>query len=281
MKNWTRRHTLIAGVILILLTNAVALAGVYWNRSGEPESLLTLTERELQLPYSWGMNRENSGIALRIGWRVLSADKDWGYPYARGNPEWLDQAKMLSLGFEADRPTHLQDDSQDTKRQPCKEVFLVLEMDGPAYQQSLQRAAQHVAEQDAKLAALPDDKTAQDDAKRAHDGLKREEQHNSRLFAIDAGLSVDQLRAKHPDRKRYAIVRAQVRPWLGEKDRLAGYINKISIDEINAPHEYHALFDGNQRHAATPDTAGTAFQARVAFGQRLEPWLVGVTAQEK
>lgn len=32
MKNWSRRHTLISGIALILVTNAVALAGVAWNR---------------------------------------------------------------------------------------------------------------------------------------------------------------------------------------------------------------------------------------------------------
>lgn len=275
MKNWTRRHTLIAGVILILLTNAVALAGVYWNRSGELESLLTLTERELQLPYRWGTNRENSGIALRIGWRVLSADKDWGYPYARGNPEWLDQAKMLSLGFEAVPAADAGDGYRRNERQLGREVFVALELDGPAYRQALERARQRAAAEDAKLAALPDDRRTRDDAKRARDELKQEEQHNSRLFAVDAGLSVAQLRARYPERDRYAIVRAQVRPWSNEKSGLTGHIDEISVKQINVPHEYHALFEGNQRHAAPPGAAGTAFQASVAFGQRLEPWLVG------
>lgn len=280
MKNWTRRHTLIAGVILILLTNAVALAGVYWNRSGEPESLLTLSERELLLPYSWGMNRENSGIALRIAWRVLSADKNWSYAYARGNPEWLDRAKMLSLGFEALPPADTRSGYRRNERQLGKEVFVVLELDGPAYRQALERARQHAAEEDAKLAALPDDRRTREEAKRAHEALNEEEQHNSRLFAVDAGLSVAQLRAKYPDSARYAIVRAQVRPWSNEKHGLTGHIDALSVEQINVPHEYHALFEGNQRHAV-PRAARMAFQARVAFGQRLEPWLVGVRRTER
>lgn len=38
MKAWSRGRTLAAGVLLILLSNAVALGGAWWNREGEPES---------------------------------------------------------------------------------------------------------------------------------------------------------------------------------------------------------------------------------------------------
>ena len=47
MNKWTRGHTLAIGIALIVLTNAVALGGVWWNRSATPESALTLSQREL------------------------------------------------------------------------------------------------------------------------------------------------------------------------------------------------------------------------------------------
>jgi len=282
LNNWTRRHTLIAGLALILLTNAVALLGVHRNRSGEPESMLTLTQRELEQPYGWGMNRENSGVSLRINWRVPSAEKYWPGSYSGGNPAWLDQAKMASLGFDARPSKDMQDDFRWSSRQLAKEVLLVLELDGPAYQQALQRAQQYAAEQDAKLATLPDDKAVQQSAKSAHEEARREEQDNSRLFAVDAGLDLNELRAQYPDRSRYAIVRAQVQPQsIGAKGEIAGYINRISIDEINVPHEYHAMFDIRVRPAIIGQTSGRTFEASVAFGQRLEPWLIDITAAEK
>ena len=284
MKNWTRKHTLIAGLALILLTNAVALLGVYRNRSGEPESLLTLTQRELQQPYGWGMDRENSGMSLRINWRVPSAEKYWPGSYSGGNPVWLDQAKMASLGFDVSPAAGIQDNYRWSNRQLGKEVLLVLELDGPAHQQALQRAQQNAAEQDAKLAALPDDKAIQESAKRAHEEAGREEQENSRLFAIDAGSDLPELRAQYPDRNRYAIVRAQVRPtFVGGQNKIAGYIDRISIDEINVPHEYHTAFDTRVRLAiGRMQTSGQRmFEASVAFGQRLEPWLVRISAGEK
>jgi len=283
MKNWTRRHTLIAGLALILLTNAVALLGVYRNRSGGPESMLTLTQRELHQPYGWGMNRENSGMSLRINWRVPSAEKYWPGSYSGGNPGWLDQAKMASLGFDVSPAADIQDKYRWSNRQLGREVLLVLELDGPAYQQALQRTQKYAAEQDAKLAALPDDKAMQNNAKTAHEEVRREEQENSRLFAIDAGLDLPGLRAQYPDRNRYAIVRAQVRPWsVGGQGKIGGYIDRISIDQINVPHEYHAAFDIRVRPAIERmQTSGRrTFEASVAFGHRLEPWLVGISAGE-
>lgn len=279
MKNWTRRHTLIGGIALILLTNAVALLGVYWNRSGEPESTLKLTQRELQSPYGWVMNRENSGILLRINWRIPSPDEYWPSSYYRGNPVWLDQAKMADLGFDVSPPAGMQDNLRRSTRQLGKEVLLVLEQDGPSYQQALQRARQNAAEQDAKFAALPDDKQMKDSAKRAHDEVRMEEQENSRLFAIDAGLSLVELRAKYPDRSRYAIVHAQIRTW--SMGGIRGYIERINIDEINVPYEHHAAFDAKIRQAIGQPPSRQPFEARVAFGQRLEPWLIGVSAGEK
>ncbi len=284
MKNWTRKHTLIAGLALILLTNAVALLGVYRNRSGEPESMLKLTQRELLQPYGWGMNRENSGVSLRVNWRVPSAERSLNYSYSGGNPTWLDQAKMASLGFDVDSSKQMQDNYRWASRQLSKEVLLVLELDGPAYQQALQRAQQFAAEQDAKLAALPDDKAMQENAKRAHEEARKEEQDNSRLFAIDAGLGLNELRAQYPDRNRYAIVRAQVRPWsTGGQGGIVGYINRLSIDEINVPHEYHAAFDIRVWPAFAPArTEGRwPFEASVAFGQHLEPWLIDFSAGKK
>lgn len=284
MKKWTRWHTLIVGLALILLTNAVALLGVYWNRSGEPESIITLTQRELNQPYGWGMNRETSGMSLRINWRVpLTDEKYWPGSFSGGNPAWLDQAKMASLGFDVSPATDMQDKYRWSNRQLGKEVMLVLEMDGPTYLQALQRAKQNAAGQAAKLAALPDDKGMQNDAKNAHEEAKREEQENSRLFAIDAGLDLPELRAKYPDRSHYAIVRAQVRPWsVSGQGKSAGYVDHISIDQINVPHEYQTAFDTKVRlPIERMQTSGQrTFKATVAFGQRLEPWLVGISAGE-
>ena len=62
--NWSRRHTLIAGLALVAVTNGVALGGAAWNRSGTPDSVLALTQRELEPPYMFKGAQENSGLTL-------------------------------------------------------------------------------------------------------------------------------------------------------------------------------------------------------------------------
>ena len=49
----TPMRTLAAGALLILLANGVALTGVYFNRSGEPEARMVLSQRELSTPWGW------------------------------------------------------------------------------------------------------------------------------------------------------------------------------------------------------------------------------------
>lgn len=244
---------------------------------GDPESTLKLTQRELTQPYR-GMNDENSGMSLRINWRVFDGEKSWNYSYSGGAPDWLDQAKMDSLGFDVSQAEGKKDDYRWTSRQLAREVLLVLEMDGQAYQQVLQRARQNAAEQDAKLAAQPDAEELKSKAREARDEMRSEERENSRLFAIDAGLSQAELRAKYPDRSRYAIVCGQVRPWSsGAQGKIEGYIDDISVESINVPNEYHALFE----HVRSQESAQQDFEASVAFGQRLEPWMVGMSAGKK
>ena len=108
------------GVGLILASNAVALAGVWYNRSGEPQAQLQLSEREIQLPYdSWLRGEENSGLRLQLAWR--QADADWS---------WLDEAKLRELGFAPN----------DLGRSAERPLWLVLELDGPSYRKQVERA---------------------------------------------------------------------------------------------------------------------------------------------
>lgn len=52
--NRNRRNALVAGSLLLLAANLAALGGVAWNRSGEAESKLVLSQRELQRNWSYG-----------------------------------------------------------------------------------------------------------------------------------------------------------------------------------------------------------------------------------
>ena len=258
----------IAAVVLIVLTNAVALGGVAWNRAGETESQLVLSQRELRLPFR-GLNRENSGLVFDLDWRVATPPgKDGSYHgyYRGGALEWLDKAKMESLGFDMTPPEGR--NSRLNNQGLSREVLLVLELDGEAYRQSLEWARQHLVSEEAKFAAMPDGNEKTNRLKNAADQLSLEETESSRLFVIDAGLDVASLRNKYPDRTRHAIVRGQVRPaWPDDRSGnvVRGHVSDVSIAAINVPHIYRNLF---------AETSGKEkFTVRLAFGQRLEPWV--------
>ena len=92
--NWTRTHSLVSGLGLIVLINAIALAGVAWNRSEPADSSLQLSERELSDSYSyWRWRNENNGIALRLDYRWPRSEAD-DNSYRR-----LTAAKMAELGY--------------------------------------------------------------------------------------------------------------------------------------------------------------------------------------
>jgi hypothetical protein len=277
--NWTPRHTLVAGLALILGTNAVVLAGVAYNRGGEPEARLRLTERELAAPHSWGFERENSGLAMRLQWRVAAPraasddSVDYGYGGYGGEAGWLDPAKLTELGFDLSRiDRHNEEYYTDTLP---RDVLLVLELDGPAYRAALERAERHVARQEARLAASPKDTQIRNSAEGARKLLEQARARHSRLFVADAGLDRATLRGKYPDRARYAIVGGQVRiyrwrdNWKGA-DLLRGHVSDVNVDEIDVPLELRPVI-----------ARGAGFEAIVSYGRRLEPWFEAATSRPK
>mgnify|MGYP001004332260 CR=1 FL=1 len=57
-----------------------------------------------------------------------------------------------------------------------------------------------------------------------------------------------------------------------KQDSLTGYVSALSISQINVPVEFqHGLSHDVRTNKTSP------FQARVAYGQRLEPWIVELT----
>jgi len=283
MKLSSRLRYLLAGAALILATNAVVLGGVAYNRSGTPESTLTLTQRELRLPYHlYGGKSENSGLDLNLLWRVAverSTNTPYvslqDYPRTGGAPAWLDKAKMAGLGFDVAELEKQKQDPRDFRLWQQKEVLLVLEFDGAAYQHVLEIARQLVTKDEALLAAGADKDKAQLERrlKYARDRLANEENKNSRLFVVDAGVNLQALRAKYPDRAKYAIVHGLVRPRLmsqGKEVGVGGFVSSLSVDDINVPLQFRQVFTS---------TAGSKqFDATVSFGKRLEPWLAAVAS---
>lgn len=264
--NWNRHTAIVAGLALLVFANAVALGGAAWNRSGEPDSRLQLSERELSVPWSaWSPpGGENSGLSLRLDWRCNPPANTGARraAYDDRSPGWLDNRKMTELGFDMGRARPAPGFHRPHE---VREVWLVLELDGPAYSAWQAAVAAEAASAAAAEAAKPPPHVAAH-AEPPHGG--------TRLFAVDAGLDRAALRARHGDRAMYAIVRAKVGRWRDTEDAVdGGRIESLSIDEVNVPLALRPAF-------ATVQPAGrggektSRFVATLAFGQRAEPWLV-------
>ena len=275
MITWSRRRTLLAGVALIALTNAVVLAGVAWNRSGEPEALLRLTERELKSPGEYGFQKENSGLTLRLAWRLSRAPKpnqpdypDFGYS-GGGEGPWLNKAKLAELGFDVSpAPGSRRGGYPRDGRQLPREVLLVLEHDGPAWQAALERAKERAARTLAAAAASPVERQLAIQAENAAKQLAEERENYSRVFVIDSGRDVEALRAKYPDRARYAIAHGKVAIHFASSGP-SGYVSELSIPGVNVPLELRQTVDRQKR-----------YEVSLAFGKRLEPWLTAAAARQ-
>jgi hypothetical protein len=265
--------------ILLVATNIVVLYGVTSNRSGEPESQITLTERELQLPYR--VREENSGLGLRLTWRTLGKAEDYNIYSNYHSPFWLNSEKLEELGFNVGDYLGSGRNKKYFKQPIPKEVFIVLENDGEPYKEAVKRA-ELVVEREKKAFTLnPDDKKLRGSFERAEKRLHRERVAASRLFAIDAGLDSAQLREKYGDRTRFIIVKGSVKrkSYRSKKtNEVVGYLSRLSITNIHIPLEYRQIFDTilAQNKSRSSGSGSPRFEVSLAYGSRLEPWIMSV-----
>jgi len=282
----TRTLALALGGAIIVVANAVALGGVAWNRSGEPESRLALSQRELAKTAEWRAHHEDSGLALSLKWRIPRAGQEAyeknGYWSYGGSPSWLDERRLAELGFDVERAKAQGAGQQPYLRKSEREVLVVLELAGAAWEQALEGARRNLADKQAALAAEPDAEQAIRAEKQARDWLEREERHNSRLFAIDAGTDLAGLRAQYPDRSRYMILTAHLRLHRsanGDEVVLGGYLNTRAGHRINVPHALRGTFSAArvaEVYEVYEASGAAPFGVVLAVGRRLEPWIESV-----
>jgi hypothetical protein len=264
MSGLTRRTALLAGLALLVVTNGIVLGGVAWNRSAE-DARLELGARELGLPYAgWSLLEEDSGASLHLAWRT----PDRFPPEDHAN--WLDAAKLATLGFTREEAAK----AGYGTRQQTREVFVALELAGPVWQrgiEALRAKRDHAAE---LAAAHPGDKDLARRAESAQSELENEEQRASRLVAVDAARDAAALRARWPDRTRYAILRGRVRAMMWAQEP-TGYVASLTPTAIHVP---AAILRGLTTGGTLK--ADAKLRAVIAFGRRYEPWIVSAAKAE-
>ena len=277
MKPGRSFHGLFALAFAVLIaTNVWVLGGAAYNRTGVPEATASLTERELPTPYR--VPRENSGLSLGIAWRSLGKDPNDFGTYASRFPGWFDAEKLEALGFDTGGARPSDKDGVFAKQPVEKEVFIVLENDGPAYREALKRAENAREKAKDLFRSNPEDQKLRNKWERARRQYRRERIAASRLFAVDAGLDPRRLRGLYGNRTRYMIARGLVIPryhYEDKKREAAGYILNLSIENINVPLRYRKVLEGlPDKKPSQPDGfSGPRFAVELAYGRRFEPWI--------
>jgi hypothetical protein len=268
---------LVLTVAVVLVTNVVLLALVARNRAGEPDATIELTERELRLTPG---DTDNTGVSLTLSW---SSPFDFGVPQATRYP-WFDQPKLESLGYDcraplADATTERHYRTQTILSRPA---FIVLEYGGEAWQKMLEREIAQ-AEQRRDASGNQRVETPESIKKRTDDALAR----RSRLVAVDAGPSADELRQRYPDRTRYIVTRGLVGLVYVPKSestgpRLAGTVVSIFPDIVYVPRDLRTPGDVLSTKPEQDDWPNTMlkrdprYRVTLAYGHALEPRVVKV-----
>ena len=288
MKGLKQRRTLLAGIALILISNAAVLAMAAYNRLGEPDSRVQLTERELWLPPARGLDKENSGINLMLRYSIKGIP---GTPYFEGGvwAPWLDSGKLTALGFDLALSSAAADKrTRYTTRVTRREVILVLEYDGDAYREAVAQAERQLAEAEDKMEHNVEKVPLSAEAAKYRLPTLRERldalrTSGTRLYIIDAGLDRAALRQQYVDGSRYLLMKGTVDLSFGrvngKEHELHGVIRGLVLNSVHVPSSYREQLqpfmgkDRRRRHERSP-----RYSVEFNLGQRLEPWVSGVMA---
>lgn len=266
-----KRRGYLLALGLVLVVNGLVLAGVAYNRSGAPTARVVLTERELPVGWAGLGSGEDTGLSLRINWRLPSVALGTQEGAASPSGRWFDASKLAELGFDVDFPRN-PGEYRSIKQPLPRRAYVVLEYGGAAWEAFREAKREEIRRQ---LAKAENDRQRE----RINKMAENEEKTGSRLFAVDVGRDPAALRARHPDRTRYLVVPAEVAAFVRPRfqgSRLLGYtlegqIVQLLPDTINVPRRYRALISSRPNGAA-----GLRYQVTLAYGRRYEAWIESV-----
>ena len=264
-----RRYGPWLAAALVIVSNLAAWRAAALNRSGEPEAVLVLTERELQLP---ARQTENTALSLRL---VFDRWRERGDTVVR-EPGWFDRAKLQSIGFDCRRPVTAEH-ADYYRTRPPRATYAALEYEGALWLKQLEQAPR--TPQPPPSFTVPES-AVQNGVVRV---APRDPLLDSHLVPIDVDNDPAALRARHPDTRTVAIVEATVAlryvSNAGQPPFLMGRVTSVLPPEINVPREWRGALESLQSDAQAgtwPPQHEPRFRATVTWGKRLEPWITNV-----
>lgn len=292
-----RRYGMIIAICLLVVVNAVVLAGIAYNRSGSPAATITLTERELPLiSYYSYTDRENTGLSLHLDWSTGDLFPGlisiWKHRDSE-KTEWFDKAKLEAIGFECKLP--LDDPGAELHYQKMlpRKTYAVLEYEGAAWEAWLADSRAYLAKTEIQIQKGPN---PEEQLKKAREDFDREVRTHTRLFIIDVANDPATLRMKYGKQNRFLIFPAIARleyfssymksDKKKEPARIMGAVADILTDTIYVPKEHRDILEkllrnSRQRRESSYDYSGyrerePSYEVKIHVGRRAEPWIVAV-----
>ena len=235
-------RSFVIALILPLWVTAATLASVARNRSGGREPMV-LSEREV---FMSPRTNDNTTATLWLAWQPPSMRRD----------TWFNADKLAQLGFDI----RITGTEVRNRRQLPRGVFVVLELDGPAWRAFLEERLASVAPPRAERTIV--DELAE---------------RGSRLVVVDADRDAAVLESRYPDARRYLITaataRVQVVSTPNEPPYVVGTVDRILPQQVHVPREWAAQLPPSGPRAGR---AIARFDVDVRYGLNYEPWVTAI-----
>jgi hypothetical protein len=182
-------------------------------------------------------SNEDNGVSVHLNWRL-------SYP---APIEWLDRAKLQTLGFDVVRP------NSDRQNSPLdRPAFLVFEYNGPAWEKWLKEAQRPTRPVDHPETA-------------------------PRLILVDAAKTAEPLLRNYSDRGRYLIVKGVIGLGYtvgeGGGSQLTPGISQILPDSIHVPPPLSWILP---RASGGQNSKRPRYSLTISYGRDFEPWVTAV-----
>ncbi|HSX52026.1 MAG TPA: DUF4824 family protein [Cellvibrio sp.] len=267
-------------IACVLVVNAAILGKVFFNRA-EVVATLQLSERELQLPYNYGFQKEDSSKRVSLRWMVLDSSSDvfepagFGWSYDRRLA--LSDSHFSSFQFPACEQNHHPYDK--------KEGWVLLELNGQSYADfvaRIKRNYEHLQTLQPETNTELSEKALQEKRAGAKESLNAANNTVSRLFVIDAAAERELLEASLRTRATttnatLVIVPAELQADYNRCDDPKKKITAVRINNLAV----ESLYISNDFLQGITLDSESHFTANVHYGRLNEPWIADLKVCEK
>ena len=261
----------------VLLVNAFVLAKVYINRSSV-ETRLQLTERELRLPYQYGLNKEDSSTRLNLFWTTPATE-----PLTIEHGRWYwHQDRSLKINEKHLASFNIPACKKTGNRRYKYNAWALLEFNGQSYADYVVRAEEYrrmIFALQPEVNTELGEKELAEKRKDADTTLKDAQVTKTRLFVVDAAADKALLVAAMQRRKaledtRWIILPAEIEAGFyncekNEPHRNRVYINRLAVDSLYVPRD---VIKGNVPKGQK-EQPNAKFNAEIFYGRLHEPWV--------